>query len=566
MFTVTDSFNEKMNRALRPALSVKITYGQIDANARDSAYVSDKSTELPFSNINQTLDDYRIKENIRIGTLEKDEFLTDGNYVFSPETQITDYEVGYRPDYLGDADGNINVTYEVSTEDNINAVGISILFSELLGQYATDFDVIVGSNTYVITDNTKAFWQSDFSVTDVNTVKVVLKKWCKKYTRPKITQFNFGFYINFENDDLTKFDIDNKFNPISSQLSESTVNFTFLNINKEYNPMELGDREKFIGERQPITVSMGYDDEMLDIGYYELSGKPSIDNSTVELTGSSLVSKFDTIIPTTLYQNKTLYQIAIDLFNLAGIEKYNIDTALQNYTVTTVIQGKGRDILTDLLIASCMQYWQDGETVYIGTKSATDTGFDITSNNTQNPSVTFDNQIQEIDCTIISYQLGTTAEELTTYTPTADGTYTVSIDNATDITVSGGTLVSSTLDSVTVSGTANIQITISGKKLIENEITVLKTDSAVESGSTLKIQDNPFISSSTQAEAVIDWMFAYYSHTQAIDAKWRQNPALQTGDIIGIDMDYGNYNICIEENKLSMSGGGLSGETKGRLV
>lgn len=566
MFTVTDSFTKKMNRALRPAVSVKIEYGQVDTDARDSAYISDKTIELPFSNISQTLNDKNINENIRIGTLEENEFLTDGNYVFSPTTQITDYKVGYRPNYLGDADGNMNVIYQVSTVDNINAVGIGITFSELLEQYATDFDVIVGSNTYSITNNTKINWQSDFAVTGVKIIKIVIKKWCKGNTRPKITQFDFGFYINFYNDDLTDLDIDNKFNPISGQLSESTMNFTFINIDKEYNPMELGDREKFIGQRQPITVNMGYDDELIKTGYYELSGKPTITNSTVELSASGLIIKFDITVPATLYQSATLYKIATDLFNLAGIKKYVISDTLKNFTVTTVIEGKRRDILTDLLIASCMQYWQEKDTVYIGIKSSTDTGFDIASNNTQNPTVSFDNQIQEIDCTLKTYQLGTTSEQLTTYTPTAAGTYTLKIDYATGVAVTGGTLVSSTLDSVTVTGTANTQITVTGKKLIDNEITVTKINSSVDDGKTLQITDNPFITTTTQANIVIDWMFAYYNHTQIIDAKWRQNPALQIGDVIGIDTDYGNYNICVEENKLSMSGGGLTGETKGRLV
>ena|GEM_PF-3938134 len=557
-----------MKQPLRPSLKVQIEYGQIDPDARDTAAVTAKTSEMAFSNSAQVINDHSIEENIKVMTLEQNETFLDGSFVFVPVSTITDCKVGFRPDFLSDADGNFS-SYpyiQITTTDNINAIGISLVFSKKLKQYAVDFDVVIGNITHSITNNSLIEWQSDFEVNETNVVKIIFKKWCKAFTRAKLTQVNFGIYTIFTNDNLTALKLTDKFNPISTQLSEGSVDFTFVNVGKEYNPMNLSSRRKFIVERQPIVTSVGYDDEMFQVGYHELSGKPTITQRTVELTGSTLLSKLDVEIDATLYQAKTLYQIAQSLFAAAGITKYSIDATLKNYTVTTVIDGTAREALTSLCIAACKQYWQAGDTVYIGVKSATSSNFEITSNIEQNPTITVDDVIQSITVTYKTYALGTTSEQLTTYTPTENGTFVLSVSYATGITVTGGTLVSSTLNSATVTGTANTQITVSGIKLVENELTASYTNSNVDDGSTIKVTDNQFISTATQANTVINWLLAYYANTQIITSKWRQNPALQIGDVIGIATDFGTHNIMIEENTLEMSAGGLSGSTKGRVI
>lgn len=569
--SVSADFQNKMVQAFRPRMDIAVEYGQIDPDARDSASINDKSAEMMFSNANQTIGENQNKENIKIATLENREMLLDGSFEFAPETSITDREIGFRPTVLSDSIGNFATQpyIKITTTNIISAAGLTITFSPLLGQYATDFDVYVGDTVHSISGNQKIRWCSDFTVEGVNNIKVVIKKWSKGLTRAKITQIDFGFYLTLTANELTSFRMSETFNPISTQLSDGTIVFDFLNLQKKYNPFNLGAQQRFIVDRQPITTKVGYKNEMYQIGYHELSGKPKIESSTIQLTGYTLISKLNKQLETTLYENKTIKYIAENILARCGVQKYSVDSGLTD-TITTIVSGNAKDVISSLLIAYCKQIWQYGDTLYIGNKTTNDSGFNITSNVEKQPTINTDNQINKISVKYYTYNHSTVLEELTCYKSTEIGTVVINTDYASGMVLSGetshATLVSSTIDSATVNFTsADKEIKINGYKYKKVELSAVKNNNNSQ-GIDIEIGDNQFIQSSAQANAVLNWINKYYSNKNIIDTKWRQNPIVQLGDIIGVDTDFGNQNIIVESNTYEYKQGGLSGQTKGRCI
>lgn len=564
-------FQNKMVQAYRPGMDIEVEYGQIDPDARDTASVNDKSAEMVFSNANQVVGENQNKENIKIATLENREILLDGSFEFAPETSITDREIGFRPTVLSDSIGNFATQpyIKITTTNIISAAGLTITFSPLLGQYATDFDVYVGDTVHSISGNQKIRWCSDFTVEGVNNVNVVIKKWSKGLTRAKITQIDFGFYLTLTADELTSFRMSETFNPISTQLSDGTITFDFLNIDKKYNPFNLGAQQRFIVDRQPITTKAGYKDEMYQIGYHELSGKPKIESSTIQLTGYTLINKLNKQLETTLYENKNIKYIAENILARCGVQKYSVDSGLTD-TITTIVTGNAKDVISSLLIAYCKQIWQYGDTLYIGNKTTNNSGFNITSNVEQQPTINTDNQINKISVKYYTYNHSTVLEELTSYKSTEIGTVVINTDYASGMVLSGetshATLVGSTIDSATVNFTsAEKEIKVNGYKYKKVELSAVKNNNNSQ-GIDIEIGDNQFIQSSAQANAVLNWINKYYSNKNIIDTKWRQNPIVQLGDIIGVDTDFGNQNIIVESNIYEYKQGGLSGQTKGRCI
>jgi hypothetical protein len=137
-----------------------------------------------------------------------------------------------------------------------------------------------------------------------------------------------------------------------------------------------------------------------------------------------------------------------------------------------------------------------------------------------------------------------------------------SVVTGLNISVSGGTLVSSTIygravDLVLSAGTKTV--TINGYNL--EETSTLYTREVSSTGET-DAEENPLITNLTMAQALAEHIAAYLTMRNTYDVAYRGNPELETQDIIGLQTDYTHeMDALILVDKITYNGA-LSGELK----
>jgi hypothetical protein len=113
--------------------------------------------------------------------------------------------------------------------------------------------------------------------------------------------------------------------------------------------------------------------------YYLDAWKNDVGAVTVTLIAHDNFTMLDNISygRTGYMANRTLYDIAVDVFNTAGITNYNIDTSLQNYTTTTGFKEPvtARVALQHVGIAGLAAVYQDRNgVIQINSFSSIDSG------------------------------------------------------------------------------------------------------------------------------------------------------------------------------------------------
>lgn len=130
------------------------------------------------------------------------------------------------------------------------------------------------------------------------------------------------------------------------------------------------------------------------------------------------------------------------------------------------------------------------------------------------------------------------------------------------ISVSGGTLVSSNIyaraaDLVLSSGTKTV--TITGKTLTENSVVV--SYPVAQSGEIDK-EENPLITNDTMCAALADQVKKYLQMRNTYQTKYRGNPELEVGDVIGLQTLYTDeMDALILVDEITFNGS-LSGKLK----
>lgn len=559
MYTTSDAYKENQNAVYREVF-YEIEYGQIDPDARDTAVIEYISPVTIFSKPDEILNDRVISSNVIIGTLEEDQFLLDGSRVLTPEAP-PDYEVGAWGNVLSGESGTCEFYCQIQTTGLINAPGLTITFYQALKQYAVDFDIVLLDGTtevkrIEITENQDVVFETEEEITDCNRVRIEINKWSLPNYYPKITQLDFGLYTLFNPDNLTSMFIQNKASAISESLPLSTLVFKFVNDGK-YDPIFETGRNKFVQDRQPVRSKIGSNNEQIENMYYELSGRPNVTLGEVEVKASGLMIKFEKEQPIKWKSNVSLYSIAEEIMQECGVAKFEIDTSLNSMMVTCLITENYRDTLTDLLIASQCVFVQRKDTLCIETRNLVPVDYTITKENSKFPEISIQDDVKKIIVYKNTYSLGA-VETLTTFTAPSTGEHILSVQNAMDISVSGGALTYAGINFVKVNATSGTTITVSGKP-----IKFVETKHEYGSGNIAKeIKGNPFI---IDPQAVSTWILEYYLKRQDISVEWRQDNALELLDTITAESDYGDINVIIEEQSFEFDGG-FKGTTKGRAV
>lgn len=495
----------------------EVRFEFLDVNAYRDATLSGltDNDEAPISRINQLIDKRRVMSH-KYATFEKDYFKLDGSFVIPPRIDEGDSKVGWWSRDLCNSDRTFTtpVGFAVVFTEGHNSAGLTLSFSELTNEYATDFVIQVFDNNHTpivvkhVVDNKSTTYELEDSLDKYYLIVVEILKWSHPFRRAKVTAIDFGVIKTFKDRDLVSFSVIEEINVTGDSLPANELRFTVDNSDRRYNILNPEGYYRFLMERQEVWATLSLEVEpnnyeTINMGKFYLKEWKS--NEGALTTAFTAFSVFDILkdIMYIGYGATNLYDLAVDVLTKAGVTEFIIDERLHEIATNgfyelidsrkalyfigmagKAVVKQNRDGIVEIqqfrtLDANTKYVLYTGPDVYAGysTYPVVDQGYDMKNITFKNvygePQIKLDQQVGAVMMIVQNFETGIK----TTYT--------------------------------------------------------LK-DTKVKNGVTVK-HENPLIISESHALDIAKWILKERSLRALYEINWRQNPALECGDIVLIE-------------------------------
>lgn len=261
MVEVSDKWKEKFNETLVPESFVEITCGITEPGINKKATIV-TSSAAPFS----TFHNIALSDNAsisRYSTGEPNLTVLDGSCNIVPSSPPYG-TTGFLSAEIFDDSSHPVIRLELPSENKSSVPGVSICWSTVFGEYATDFSVsayLGTSKLKTVTVNGNKSIRSDVEaeLSGFDAVEVEVLKWCLPDRRVRVEQVKIGRYLVFDKAKILSYSHSSARDPISGQLSQESISFSLDNSDRTWDSVNPQGIYKYIYERQPVTVRYGMD-------------------------------------------------------------------------------------------------------------------------------------------------------------------------------------------------------------------------------------------------------------------------------------------------------------------
>lgn len=472
------------------SITARVTFDISDVTAADDASVS-VTSEAEISRKDQLTDQER--QRPKYATFEPDYWKLDGTFVLPPKRDEIGHQVGWYSDEFSGTNGEFPTpqVMDFTFTEPHDSIGLTITFDELVGEYAVDFDVEAydanGSliKRAQIRGNTEPRAVIEEPIAGYRRIRITLLRWSRPDRRAKVTEVSFGIVRTYDDDKLIKLTLLEEIDTTSEKVPANELKFVVDNSSREFNILNPDGFYAFLQERQTAVVEMGVQldtgIEWVPMGMYFLIDWQSDEGAlSTTFTARNRIDFIPEVEIEKLTGSSTnLGALAENVLSLAGIERYYLDPAL--YTIST--QGiykktTYRKLLQMIAIAGqCVMHVDRDDRLYIERLPSGNPVDAITFDNIyREPKIRLDRLVSRVEVNYYS-------------------------------------------DADTITGTYVLTSTAKG-------------------GATLKVE-NTLINSQSHAQSVAQWIMTEASKRAIYEVNWRQNPALETADIVTIEDVYG---------------------------
>ncbi|MCP8969729.1 hypothetical protein [Ectobacillus ponti] len=357
-----------------------------------------------------------------------------------------------------------------------------------------------------------------------------------------------GTKTTYGDERIVKINIVEEISVLNDTIPSDQLTIVLDNTDGTFNFLNLQNMQQIIASRPQIDVRFGLkldtSTEWLQMGtYYVDAWKNDPGAMTITLTAHDNMMMLDNINYSGSGKGMTLYNIAADIFAVAGITKYYIDPALKNTTTSTGFKDRlsCRNALQHVGIMGQAAVYQDRDGTVMVKRFAT------------------------LDASLLYLNYASTQRTLWGY-PGASNT----ILNNTD----GGMRYIDLNDMYAIP-----EITLD-KSVYQVVVKVYSVDGssadsvftntsiAGQNGQSFTI-DNPLISDAATAAKVANWFIAESNYNAVYKSTWRQNPCLQATDVVIVESGFkSGQNNVIKQTRVYKQEfnyeGYLSGVTESR--
>jgi len=347
----------------------------------------------------------------------------------------------------------------------------------------------------------------------------------KKSVYSTIRQFNGRITFNVPNilnsalygdDRIVRFSIVEEVSVLSDQIPSNELQLTMHNSDGIFNFLNFANMQSILASKPTIKVELGLvinnpdgsfkNEEWLPMGIFNLdSWKSDVGAQTVTLTGYD----YFTMLSNTDFQPasfNTLYDLAVAVFTNAGITKYNIDNSLKTSSPKVLTDSyNSRSLLQWIGIASQSAVYQD-RYGYINIKPF--------------PTLQSSNMMTTYSTSQNALMGYTTVDKTVSEINDDMGTRHLALANMY------------TMPEVTLEKSI-YQLSVKIYDGSQDGIQKVYTNANIggQNGISFTI-DNPLINDVKTADVVAAWYLTESNYNAIHKANWRQNPCLESTDIV----------------------------------
>lgn len=369
MVEVSDKWKEKFNETLVPESFVEITCGITEPGINKKATIV-TSSAAPFS----TFHNIALSDNAsisRYSTGEPNLTVLDGSCDIVPSSPPYG-TTGFLSAEIFDDSNHPVIRLELPSENKSSVPGVSICWSTVFGEYATDFSVsayLGTSKLKTVTVNGNKSVRSDVEaeLSGFDAVEIEILKWCLPDRRVRVEQVKIGRYLVFDKTKILSYSHSSARDPISGQLSQESISFSLDNSDRTWDSVNPQGIYKYIYERQPVTVRYGMDvdgkTEWVSGGMFFLS-EWSVPANSIEASFQARDAFL--YLSSTKYTGRkygTLYEMCYDALELLEADEitFDISDELKDYSTDITSDGStyhNSDILQLAANAAGMALYQ----------------------------------------------------------------------------------------------------------------------------------------------------------------------------------------------------------------
>lgn len=340
MVEVSDKWKEKFNETLVPESFVEITCGITEPGINKKATIV-TSSAAPFS----TFHNIALSDNAsisRYSTGEPNLTVLDGSCSIVPSSPPYG-TTGFLSAEIFDDSNHPVIRLELPSENKSSVPGVSICWSTVFGEYATDFSVsayLGTSKLKTVTVNGNKSVRSDVEaeLSGFDAIEIEVLKWCLPDRRVRVEQVKIGRYLVFDKTKILSYSHSSARDPISGQLSQESISFSLDNSDRTWDSVNPQGIYKYIYERQPVTVRYGMDvdgkTEWVSGGMFFLS-EWSVPANSIEASFQARDAFL--YLSSTKYTGRkygTLYEMCYDALELLEADEitFDISDELKDYS------------------------------------------------------------------------------------------------------------------------------------------------------------------------------------------------------------------------------------------
>ena len=340
MVEVSDKWKEKFNETLVPESFVEITCGITEPGINKKATIV-TSSAAPFS----TFHNIALSDNAsisRYSTGEPNLTVLDGSCSIVPSSPPYG-TTGFLSAEIFDDSNHPVIRLELPSENKSSVPGVSICWSTVFGEYATDFSVsayLGTSKLKTVTVNGNKSVRSDVEaeLSGFDAIEIEVLKWCLPDRRVRVEQVKIGRYLVFDKTKILSYSHSSARDPISGQLSQESISVSLDNSDRTWDSVNPQGIYKYIYERQPVTVRYGMDvdgkTEWVSGGMFFLS-EWSVPANSIEASFQARDAFL--YLSSTKYTGRkygTLYEMCYDALELLEADEitFDISDELKNYS------------------------------------------------------------------------------------------------------------------------------------------------------------------------------------------------------------------------------------------
>lgn len=350
MIDVSDAWKDIHQRFILPEGHIEIKCELSEVGVQELA-VPSGTNEAVFSKVSKIVAAEESSTPTKYATNELNMWALDGSMSVLPDTQPYDSS-----GYISDISESGSVTLTLPSVRTVAIPGVTITWSDLYGEYPQVFTVTARNGGAVVaeltvTDNTAKTSVVDLELVNYDSVTITVHNWCLPYRRARIESVALGHTLIMTKKDILSYTHEQHGDILSAELPKKSIEFSLNNIDGRWNPNNPTGMEKYLSERQKLTVRYGFnmDDgtvEWIKAGTFYLSAWSTPSNGLEARFTARDVLEFLMNEENKTEKTDTLKGLAEwAMISLSEEMKGEIDATLANYSATYAGDGSSAIVI-----------------------------------------------------------------------------------------------------------------------------------------------------------------------------------------------------------------------------